>query len=313
MVTGRPRPRPSAPPAYQPARGGSHLISAKAWNCLALAFPDFVDDRTQERWYEPVPYQSLKELGEAVQKWGPNGHFTQAILRRISSQALTPADWMDLAKACLSGGQFLEFKSLAMDLAQKQARKNFQQGQQWWTADMLLGQGDFTANQTNYPPEVHQQVNEIHYKAWTSVSKKGEAQSRLTKVTQGRLEPFTDFVTRMMEAAEKIVGNSDVAMPFVMQIIYEQSTGECQKAINPVRNKGMDSWLHACRGVGGPLTNEGLTAAILVASKSPRTRGEKACFRCTMSGHLKRHCPVGAEGSEPPPPAQQQRQPGTCL
>ena len=74
------------------------------------------------------------------------------------------------------------------------------------------------------------------------MSKKGEAQSHLTKVTQGPLEPFSDFVARMMEAAEKIVGDSDVAMPFVMQIIYEQSTGECQKAINPVRNKGLDAW-----------------------------------------------------------------------
>lgn len=194
----------------------------------------------------------LKDLAESVRQYGVTGNYTLSVLRQISSQALSPADWFDLAKACLGSGQYLEFKSMVEDKAQAQARQNLQNGRVWWTTDMLLGRGEFTRNQTNYPIEVHQQINEIFYKTWKSLPNKGEAASNLTKVVQGPLEPFSDFVARMLETAEKIIGNLEVAMPFVQQIIFEQSTKECQRAITPVKNKNLDAWLRACWGVGGP-------------------------------------------------------------
>ena len=97
-------------------------------------------------------------------------------MRRIAAVALTPTDWQEIARAALPAGQFLDFKSIAQDKAQTQARINIQGGHPEWTADMLLGQGPFAGNQNNYPWEVYQQVSEIHYRAWKSLPNKGNLQ-----------------------------------------------------------------------------------------------------------------------------------------
>ncbi|EGW03671.1 Retrovirus-related Gag polyprotein [Cricetulus griseus] len=36
------------------------------------------------------------------------------------------------------------------------------------------------------------------------------------------MEPFADFVARMVEAAGRVFGNSDAAMPLIKQLVYEQ-------------------------------------------------------------------------------------------
>lgn len=61
-----------------------------------------------------------------------------------------------------------------------------------------------------------------------------------------------------MEAVERIFGDPSATMPLVKQLAYEQCTRECRAAITPVKNKGLGTWIKACRELGGPLTNVGL-------------------------------------------------------
>ena len=155
---------------------------------------------THARWYEPVPYKQLKDLVEAAKNFGVTASYTITLLRRIATEALTPTDWQEIARAALPLGQFLDFKSIIQDRAQVQAHINMQGGHPEWMADMLLGQGPFAGNQINYPFEVYQQVNEIHYRAWKSLPNKCEMVGNLTKIIQGSTEPFSDYVARMTEA-----------------------------------------------------------------------------------------------------------------
>lgn len=55
---------------------------------------------------------------------------------------------------------------------------------------MLLGQGRFANQQTGYPVQVFEQVNQIAIKAWKSLPNKGEVSGNLTKILQGPMEPF---------------------------------------------------------------------------------------------------------------------------
>lgn len=132
---------------------------------------------------------------------------------------------------------------------------------------MLLGQGCFDNQQTGYPVQVFEQINKIATKAWKSPPNKGEVSGNLTKILQGPIEPFSDFVARLVEAAGKIFGDPDTAMPLIKQLVYEQCTKECRAAITPYKNRGLEAWTKVCRELGGPLMNAGLAAAILQLSK----------------------------------------------
>ena len=151
---------------------------------------------------------------------------------------MTPSDWMNLAKACLSPGQYLDWKAFLIEFANVQAAINLAAGgaQAVWDTDMLLGQGRF-AYQNGYPPQVYEQINNLATQAWKSLPNRGEIRGNLTKIIQGPTEPFSDFVARVIEAAGKIFDDPDTAMPLIKQLVFEQCTKECRAAINPNKSR----------------------------------------------------------------------------
>ena len=66
---------------------------------------------------------------------------------------MTPGDWMTVVKAAAPNmGMYLEWKALWQDSCQAQARANaaVEGDQRTWTFELLTGQGQHAANQTNY-------------------------------------------------------------------------------------------------------------------------------------------------------------------
>lgn len=201
----------------------------------------------------------------------------------------------------------MDWKSYLFEYANAQAAVNLASGvdpQRHWDADMLLGQGRFALDQTAYPEQVYAQINDIAVKAWKALPNRGEVSGNLTKVLQGSTKPFSDFVARMVEAATKIFGDPDTAMPLIKQLVYEQCTKECRVAITPYKHKGLEVWMKVCREIGGPLTNAGLAAAVIQLKKNPAS---DVCFKCGRKGHYRKQCPEKIRNQNGP------RQPGLCL
>ena len=280
----------------------------------ASAFPVFQDPQGN-RFHEPLDFKVIKTLAESVRTYGTTATFMVAQVKALHRYAMTPADWMNLARACLSPGQYLDWKALLIELANAQAAINLAAGgaQAVWDTDMLLGQGRFANQQNGYPPQVYDQINNIATRAWKTLPNKGEVIGNLTKILQGPMEPFSDYVARMVEVAGKIFGDPDTAMPFIKQLVYEQCTQECRAAITPYKNRGLEVWMRACRELGGPLTNAGLAAAVLRLSKNGGNAG--TCFRCGKPGHIKCNCPQGGnarQGNTQGPGISQNPNPGIC-
>lgn len=273
------------PPPTAPGAGGS-TFHVETWAAVQkefrgpFSFPVF-QNQQQQRFHEPLDLKIVQRLAEATRAYGPTGSFTTALLDYVTRYCMTPNDWTNLAKACLSPGQYLDWKAYWIELAGEQAARNVANGNQAWDIDMLLGQGRFAQQQTGYPAVVYDQINAICVRAWRSVPNRGEITGNLTKILQGPNEPFADFLARLVEAATKIFGDPDQAMPLIKQLAFEQCTKECRQAIMPFKKQGLEAWMKATREIGTPLTNTGLAAAIAQMTKGAnQKKGKQGCYAC---------------------------------
>uniref|UniRef100_A0A286XGD8 Retroviral nucleocapsid Gag protein p24 C-terminal domain-containing protein n=1 Tax=Cavia porcellus TaxID=10141 RepID=A0A286XGD8_CAVPO len=238
--------------------------------------------------------QVVKGLKEAVSTYGPNAPFTQALLENIGATPLTPSDWAQLARACLSPGQFMDWKAWNDEYCGEQAEKNARERNVRWNKDMLLGQGAHAQDQIRHPQAVYDQITKCAIAAWKQLAKAGEHTACLTKIVQGMTEPFSDFVARMLDAAGKVFPDLSVAQPLVRQLVFEQCTKDCRAVITPHKNKSLETWTKLCREVGGPLSNSGLAALVgasinaALGSRPPATQQQmqksKKCFECGQYG-----------------------------
>ncbi|KAL6074388.1 hypothetical protein STEG23_037262 [Scotinomys teguina] len=293
--------------------GSSNSFSPETWRMvrseMQLAYPVFQDPQGQ-RYHEPLDFKVIKSLAESVRTYGITASFTLAQVEALNRHCMTPTDWSGLACACLSPGQYLDWRAFLIEFANEEAAANQAAGNAAWDRDMLLGQGRFANQQTGYPVQVYEQINKIGIKAWKALPNKGEVSGNLTKILQGPMEPFSDFVARMVEAAGRIFGDPDTAMPLIKQLVYEQCTKECRTAITPYKSKGLEAWMKICRELGGPLSNAGLVAAVIQLTQK-KGGNSGACFGCGKMGHLKCNCPergtnAGVGKSQHP------MQPGLC-
>ena len=51
----------------------------------------------------------------------------------------------------------------------------------------------------------------------------GDLGTSLSKVIQGAIEKFADFLARLVETARRVFPDVDAAMPLVKQLAYEQA------------------------------------------------------------------------------------------
>lgn len=95
-------------------------------------------------------------IGKVSKDW-PRGFVCTALaaifvvvqLESLYRYCLTPSDWHNLALACLSPGQYLDWKAFFIEFAAEQAAINAGTGRPTWDQDMLLGQGRFVVAQIN--------------------------------------------------------------------------------------------------------------------------------------------------------------------
>jgi hypothetical protein len=220
---------------------------------------------------------------------------------------LTPQDWKTLYKATLSGGDDLLWNSEWEEASKRTAALNAQTGNPDWDVNMLLGEGQYegNVNQIGFPIGVYTEVALAARHAWNQLPTKGDLDGSLDSIRQGPDELYQDFVDRLLNAASRILGDSQMGIPFIMQLAYENANAACHSAIRPHKGQtDLAGYIWLCAEIGLPY-NQGLALATALQGTTvqpvlAQKQGNNTCFKCGSLGHSKNDCPKirGAESGQ---------------
>lgn len=115
-----------------------------------------------------------------------------------------------MAKACLSGKDYLLWKSEWYDLSEQQVRRNAAHNIPI-SIELLTGEGQYLdlMQQLVYPVQVYQQINICAMKAWHSLPTSGAKSEELSSVRQGPDELYQNFVSRLLQAVSRTVSDAE--------------------------------------------------------------------------------------------------------
>ena len=122
-------------------------------------------------YWEPISMKMIKELKQACATYGPTAPYTITLLEALAAKWMTPHDWKSVAKACLSGGQFMLWKAEYSDAAQQQADANRRHDLSHITKDMIAGTNAFgtLGDQMTLDTRILDQATGCALKAWQSL------------------------------------------------------------------------------------------------------------------------------------------------
>ena len=76
-----------------------------------------LQDAQQGHYHELVDWKIVQRLAEGVCTYGVSAAFVRAQLENLHRYCMTPSDWQNLARACLSPGQYLDWKAFFIEFA----------------------------------------------------------------------------------------------------------------------------------------------------------------------------------------------------
>ncbi|RMC20698.1 hypothetical protein DUI87_01550 [Hirundo rustica rustica] len=202
---------PSRVPASDPVGStGQDKAGAAASSEGLQAFP--VLQGATHNTYQPLAWQALSELLDAVGKYGLGSAEVMQVLRYFNASLLTPFDIRSLAQALFPPVEYDFFENKWTHLAVRAVERNRTLGQgdprHMVTIDMLMGTGNYTRaeGQAGYEPLVQEQCQQTGMAALVQTLQLATPQQPFATIVQGIDEPFLCFAGRLTAAVEKQFG-----------------------------------------------------------------------------------------------------------
>lgn len=99
------------------------------------------------------------------------------------------------------------------------------------------------------------QINTAARKAWNRLPSSKEQAEELSIVRQGPDELFQDFVSRLMKASNRLIGDTEAGKLIVKQLAFENANAICKVALRPFRKQGnITDYIQICADIGQSYT-----------------------------------------------------------
>ena len=159
----------------------------------------------------------------------------------IASEWMTPFDWQQTAKPCLSAGQYLLWKADYEDRAKQVAQRGlFKKSQDKITLSMLTGSDEFYSPQAqlHLPKAALKEILKLAVTAWRQLPASDIKTTFLGNVKQGPEESYEEFLAKLEDNVSKAITNPEAAALILKQLAFKNANPMCQDLLRPVRRTG---------------------------------------------------------------------------
>ena len=239
---------------------------------------------------------------------GPSAPYTIQIVDMVASQWLTPHDWHQTAKATLSPGDYILWRTEYEDKSKETVQKSSGKRGPEVTLEMMLGTGAFVApaSQVKIPKFILKEVTTNAVLAWRAIPPPGSKKTVLAGIKQGNEESYETFVSRLEEAIHRMMPPGEGAKMLLKQLAWENANSLCQDLIRSVRKTGsIQDYVKACIDASPTVVQGMAYAAAMRGQKyeafvkqtyggnNARDNSGPTCYSCGEVGHLKKDYGVG--------------------